>query len=436
MTTLVTILLLLAANAFFVAAEFALVRVRRLRLDELAERGSRRARLAQRMLPDLEAYLAACQLGITMASLGLGWVGEPFVSALLEPLFGLLGLGDRLLHSVSFLVGFLLFSALHIVVGEQVPKTLAIRRAEPATLWIAMPLEAFYRLMYPLNWLLNAAARGLLRALGVGEAAPAEVVSSTELRSLIGLSRRYGTVAKHEHDMLGAVLELAEVEVGSVMTHRRDMETLDADRPLPELLRQIRASSFTRFPVWRGDPDQIIGILDAKSLVGLLDEHGRLPETVALEQLLSPPWFIPDTTALYQQLLAFRQRRQHLALVVDEYGTLMGLVTLEDIVEEIVGDIADERDREAPGISLDPDGRATVDGRTSVRDLNRQCDWALPEDEAVTVAGLVMQVARRIPREGETVSVAGYRIEILERRRHRLVRLRIRPPAEAESTAV
>lgn len=435
MTTLVTILLLLAANAFFVAAEFALVRVRRLRLDELAERGSRRARLAQRILPDLEAYLAACQLGITMASLGLGWVGEPFVSALLEPLFGLLGLGDRLLHSVSFLVGFLLFSALHIVVGEQVPKTLAIRRAEPATLWIAMPLEAFYRLMYPLNWLLNAAARGLLRLLGVGEAAPAEVVSSTELRSLIGLSRRYGTVAKHEHDMLGAVLELAEVEVGSVMTHRRDMETLDADRPLPELLRQIRASTFTRFPVWRGDPDQIIGILDAKSLVGLLDEQGRLPEPTTIDQLLTPPWFIPDTTALYQQLLAFRQRRQHLALVVDEYGTLMGLVTLEDIVEEIVGDIADERDREAPGIELDPEGRATVDGRTPVRDLNRQCDWALPEDEAVTVAGLVMQVARRIPREGETVSVAGYRIEILERRRHRLVRLRIGPPAEAESAA-
>ncbi len=435
MTTLVTILLLLAANAFFVAAEFALVRVRRLRLDELADRGSRRARLAQRILPDLEAYLAACQLGITMASLGLGWVGEPFVSALLEPLFGLLGLGDRLLHTVSFLVGFLLFSALHIVVGEQVPKTLAIRRAEPATLWIAMPLEAFYRLMYPLNWLLNAAARGLLRLLGVGEAAPAEVVSSTELRSLIGLSRRHGTVAKHEHDMLGAVLELAEVEVGSVMTHRRDMETLDADRPLPELLRQIRASSFTRFPVWRGDPDQIIGILDAKSLVGLLDEHGRLPANVQLEQLLTPPWFIPDTTALYQQLLAFRQRRQHLALVVDEYGTLMGLVTLEDIVEEIVGDIADERDREAPGISLDPEGRATVDGRTPVRDLNRQCDWALPEDEAVTVAGLVMKVTRRIPREGETVSVAGYRIEILERRRHRLVRLRIGPTAEAEPAA-
>jgi Mg2+/Co2+ transporter CorB len=169
--------------------------------------------------------------------------------------------------------------------------------------------------------------------------------------------------------------------------------------------------------------------------LGLLDERGRLPEPVTLDQLLTPPWFIPDTTALYQQLLAFRQRRQHLALVVDEYGTLMGLVTLEDIVEEIVGDIADERDREAPGIALDPDGRATVDGRTPVRDLNRQCDWALPEDEAVTVAGLVMHVARRIPREGETVSVAGYRIEVLERRRHRLVRLRIGPPAEAEPAA-
>lgn len=431
MTTLVLIVLLLAANAFFVAAEFALVRVRSLRIEELAERGSRRARLARRILPDLEAYLAACQLGITMASLGLGWVGEPFVAALLEPLFAAAGLGDRLLHTVSFLVGFLLFSALHIVVGEQVPKTLAIRRAEPATLWVVFPLELFYRAIYPLNRLLNAASRELLRLLGVAEAGPAEVVSTTELKSLIGLSRRYGTVAKHEHDMLGAVLDLAEVEVGAVMTHRRDMVTLDADQPMPELLRQIRSSRFTRFPVWRGDPDQIIGILDAKSLVGLLDEHGRLPETVRLEQLLTPPWFIPDTTALYQQLLAFRQRRQHLALVVDEYGTLMGLVTLEDIVEEIVGDIADERDRETPTVRPDAEGRVVVDGRTPVRDLNRQCDWALPEDEAVTIAGLVMRVARRIPTEGEEVSVAGYRITVLERRRHRLVRLAIRPPEAA-----
>jgi len=433
-TTLVLIVLLLAANAFFVAAEFALVRVRSLRIEELAERGSRRARLARKILPDLEAYLAACQLGITMASLGLGWVGEPFVAALLEPLFALVGLGDRLLHTVSFLVGFLLFSALHIVVGEQVPKTLAIRRAESATLWVAIPLEIFYRTMYPLNRLLNAASRRLLRLLGVGEAAPAEVVSTTELKSLIGLSRRYGAVAKHEHDMLGAVLDLAEVEVGAVMTHRRDMVTLDADQPMPELLRRIRESGFTRFPVWRGDPDQIIGILDAKSLVGLLDEHGRLPETVTLEQLLTPPWFIPDTTALYQQLLAFRQRRQHLALVVDEYGTLMGLVTLEDIVEEIVGDMADERDREAPIVRPDAEGRMVVDGRTPVRDLNRQCDWALPEDEAVTVAGLVMRFARRIPAEGEEVTIAGYRITVVERRRHRLVRLAVRPP-ESEAAA-
>lgn len=433
--TLLAIVLLLAANAFFVAAEFALVRVRSLRLDELAERGNRRAKLAQRLLPDLEAYLAACQLGITMASLGLGWVGEPFVSALLEPLFAVAGLSDRLLHSVSFAIGFLLFSALHIVVGEQVPKTLAIRRAEVATLWIVVPLELFYRAMYPLNRLLNAASRALLRLLRVAEAAPAEVVSSTELKALIEVSKRHGAVPKHEHDMLGAVLDLAEVEVGSVMTHRRDMETLDADLPMPELFRRIRASSFTRFPVWRDDPDQIVGILDAKSLVGLLDEGGRLPETATIDQLLAPPWFIPDTTALYQQLLAFRQRRQHLALVVDEYGTLMGLVTLEDIVEEIVGDIADERDREAPGVAIDGEGWATVDGRMPVRDLNRQRDWALPEDEAVTVAGLVMQVARRIPREGEAVAVSGYRIEVLERRRHRLVRLRIRPPVDSEPAA-
>ena len=430
MLALIGIVLLLAANAFFVAAEFALVKVRSVRLAQAIEDGSSAAKLTQRLLQRIEAYLAACQLGITMASLGLGWIGEPFVAALLEPLFLAAGLSDAALHTFSFVTGFLIFSALHIVVGEQVPKTLAIREPEPTAMWIAWPLHAFFLVIYPMNWALNAASRQILRWLGVAEAGHAEVVSSTELKSLIGLSRRHGSVPKHEHDMLGAILDLAEVEVSQIMTHRSKMATIDADMPHVEMLQFVRGSPFTRHPVWRGDPDQIIGILHAKDLLALVSDQGQLPAAHRIDPLLTPPWFIPDTTGLHQQLLAFRHRRQHLALVVDEYGTMMGLVTLEDIIEEIVGDIVDEKDVEISGIEPGSDGAALVDGRVAVRDVNRRFDWSLPDEEAATMAGLVMAVTRRIPEEGETVDIGSYRVAILKRQRHHLQRLQVSPIQE------
>lgn len=425
--TLLAVVLLLALNGFFVAAEFGLVKARHTRLADLASHGSARAQLTVRILRNLEAYLAACQLGITMASLGLGWIGEPAVAALLEPVFGMAGLSETTLHTVSFLVGFVLFSSLHIVVGEQVPKSWAIREPEPVSLWVAFPLHLFYLLIFPLNWLLNRAARAILRAMSISEATHVDVFSGPELRGLIGVSRRAGALHADEGDMLGAVLDLQEVEVGEIMTHRSKITFLDADTPVRELVRFVRASPYTRFPVWRGDPDQIVGILHAKDLLSLVDAAGCLPEGTGIESLLSPPWFIPDTTPLFHQLLLFRQRRTHLALVVDEYGTLMGLVTLEDIVEEIVGDISDEKDIEVSGIEATPDGAALVDGKVAVRDVNRRFDWRLPDEEAVTVAGLVMHVARRIPAEGEEVDVEGYRIEVVKRQRHHLQRLRIVP---------
>ena len=236
----VVVILLLLANAFFVAAEFALVRVRRFRMENRAEQGSGAARLTLRMLDQLEAYLAACQLGITMASLGLGWVGEPAVAALLEPAFRALGLGDALLHTVAFLAGFLLFSSLHIVVGEQVPKTFAIRQAEPLAFAVAYPLQLFYLLSFPLNWLLNWASQAILSGFGVEQATHGEVLTSEELRDYIVSSRAHGGMRKQERDMLGGILDLAEVEVSEIMTHRKSMETIDADTPLEQILRAGR----------------------------------------------------------------------------------------------------------------------------------------------------------------------------------------------------
>lgn len=424
--SIVAVVLLLAANAFFVAAEFALVKVRAIRLEALAAAGSRQAGLTLSILKHLEAYLAACQLGITMASLGLGWVGEPAVAALLEPLFRALGLSETALHTVSFLVGFLIFSALHIVVGEQVPKTFAIRQPEPISLWVAVPLHAFFLMCWPLNWALNAAARGVLRLMGVAEASKLDAYSAAELRQLIGASRQLGAMKKQEHDMLGAILDLERVEVVEVMTHRSNIVAIDGDAPLEELVRQVLEGPYTRYPIWRGDPDTITGVLHAKDVLAAMQRLGDKVTTADLRRLATPPWFVPDTTSLVHQLLAFRQRRAHLAFVVDEYGALMGLVTLEDILEEIVGDIVDEKDVEMAGVKQEGDGSILVEGRVTIRDLNRQFDWQLPDEEATTVAGLLMHEARRIPAVGERFQFHGFRFEVVRRQRHQLTLLRMR----------
>ncbi len=430
--TALEVLLLLAANAFFVAAEFAIVKVRGIRIEALIEQGSKVAGMTLRMLESIEAYLSACQLGITMASLGLGWVGEPAVSALLEPLFEALGLGAPALHTVSFLLGFLIFSSLHIVLGEQVPKTFAIRKPEPLALWIAYPLHVFFLISYPLTWALNRASRAILTLLKVAEVSHHEVFSSEELRDLIDVSRRHGMVGKQERDMLGGILDLAGIEVSEVMTHRKDMASLDADAPPEQIFEQVVQSPYTRLPVWRGDPDSIIGVLHAKDLLGRARGDPANLAGLDVAALATPPWFIPDTTALLHQLLAFRQRRSHLAFVVDEYGALMGLVTLEDILEEIVGEITDEKDVEAVGIESQPDGSVLVSGWVTVRDLNRQFGWKLPHDEAATVAGLVIYEARMIPEVGQSFAFHDFRFEVLRRQRNQIMLLRIVPPATAE----
>jgi Mg2+/Co2+ transporter CorB len=336
---------------------------------------------------------------------------------------------DQVLHTVSFLVGFLIFSSLHIVVGEQAPKTLAIREPEAMSLWVALPLHAFYLLVFPLNWALNRASRGILRAFGVPDSSHLEVVSGQELRGLIGVSRQAGAMRKLESDMLGGILDLAEVEVGEIMTHRKSMTTICADLPIDEAVRFVREQPFTRYPLWRGDPDTIVGVLHAKDLLAAVHLAGSAAAELDLVQLASPPWFIPDTTSLRHQLSAFRQRRAHLALVVDEYGTLQGLVTLEDIIEEIVGDIRDEKDVEVAGVRTEADGSVLVEGHVTLRDLNRQFDWRLPDEEAATVAGLVIHLAGRIPEVGQRFELAGFRFEVLRRQRHQLTLLKISPAA-------
>lgn len=436
--TVVSLLLavfLLAANAFYVAAEFALVKSRGFRIDAMAEENRFAGRLLQRMMGNIEAYLACCQLGITMASLGLGWVGEPTVAALLEPVLIPLGMPEQALHLTSFLVGFLVFSSLHIVVGEQVPKTLAIREPVPVSQWIAYPLHVSFLALYPLNWLLNAASRAILRALGVKENKTQDILTDVEIEGLVEESAEHGSIEEGQAEYIQNVFRFGELEVSDVMVHRTNMITIDADDKAEDIVNAVIASPVTRLPLWRGNPENIIGILHVKDLLRALHAVDGDAAKIDIASLMAAPWFVPETRPVAEQLKAFRRRKTPFALVVDEYGEVEGLVTLEDILEEIVGDITDEHDVAMPGVRKQPDGSVNVDGAVSVRDLNRVMGWSLPDEEATTVAGLVIHEARSIPEVGQSFTFYGFRFRVLRRARNRITALRIQPLPRKQTMA-
>jgi CBS domain containing-hemolysin-like protein len=415
--------LLLAANAFYVAAEFALVKARAFRIDALAEENAFGAALTKKLLGNIEAYLACCQLGITMASLGLGWVGEPTVAAIVTPLLQPMGMPEETIHLIAFLIGFLVFSSLHIVIGEQVPKTFAIRNPEPVSLWIAYPLHWSFLLLYPLNWLLNNASRGVLRAFGVREVSHHEVLTGAEIESIVETSAEAGALDAIVRDRLRGSFDLRELTVADVMIHRKNMKSVDIDLPAREILSQAMSSPHTRLPLWKDEPDNIVGVLHARDLLRAISEHGR--DKFDINEVKRAPWFTPMQTSAEDQLAEFLRRREHFAIVVDEYGALMGLVTLEDILEEIVGDIKDEHDIAVQGVRPQPDGSVNVDGSVPIRDLNRVMNWDLPDEEAVTIAGLVIHEAQAIPEPGQRFAFHGYRFQVLRRQRNQLTALRV-----------
>jgi CBS domain containing-hemolysin-like protein len=426
---------LLAANAFFVAAEFALVKSRGFRVNAMAEENRFGARLVQRMLANIEAYLACCQLGITMASLGLGWVGEPTVSALLHPILVPLGMPESALHFTSFIVGFLVFSSLHIVVGEQVPKTLAIREPMPVSQWIAYPLHACFVLLYPLNWLLNSASRAILRMFRIKESSHQEILTDVEIEGLVEESAEHGKLEVGQAEYIQNVFRFGELQVSDVMLHRTEMVTINADDPPHVIMDAVLKSEYTRVPLWRGTPENIVGILHAKDLLRALKDADSDPDRIDIAAIMLPAWFVPEIRPLSEQLKAFRRRKTHFALVVDEYGEVQGLITLEDILEEIVGDISDEHDVPVPGVRPQPDGSVNVDGSVPIRDLNRAMDWNLPDSEATTIAGLVIHEARSIPDVGQSFTFHGFRLDVLRKDRNRIAALRITPLARTPTLA-
>lgn len=431
------IVLLLAANGFFVAAEFALVKARSFRIESAAAAGSSAAQLTLRIQGNLEAYLAACQLGITMASLGLGWVGEPAVAALLEPLFHSMGMPEQVLHTAAFVTGFLIFSSLHIVIGEQVPKTFAIRQAEPVSIWVAYPLHFSYILVWPLNYLLNKASGSILSLFGVAEATHAEVFSGEEIKGLVATSKEHGEIHHQQAEMLHNLFEFDQRQVSRVMIPRNNIHTLDISAPAPANLEVIRDTEHSRFPVINSaNDDTIVGILLAKDIHRAL-LAGQSEPWRDLASLCRDPLVVPETQQVARLFEQMRSTRAHMAFVVDEYGAFVGIVTLEDLLEEIVGEIHDETDEEADQIAvveIETDNWE-ADGLVSLGDLQKVTGFKVPDNlDANTLSGLFMNRLGRVPEANDELVEGGFTFCVLSIEEHRVGRVNVRRTAVDDKT--
>lgn len=411
--SLVAVILLLAANAFFVAAEFALVKARGFRIESLANTGGYSAKLTQRIQTNLEAYLAACQLGITMASLGLGWVGEPAVAALLKPLLSPAGLSDAALHTISFLLGFTIFSSLHIVVGEQVPKTLAIRKPEPVSILCAIPLRLFYIMAFPLTWLLNGASRSLLRMMGVAEASHVEVLTDLEIRGIVDTSVEHGELGEDKAEMIHNLFRFDERAVERVMLPRIECDVLRLDQPPEANIAIMKETRHSRFPVVGSDNSSLVGMVLLKDLVDAM-LGGNMEPWSDLKSYCREPLVVPETLKVSRLFDIMRAEKAHMACIVDEYGAFVGLVTLEDLLEEIVGEIVDETDVAASEFPILVTAAGwSAHGLASLADVERDTGFVVSDDfNANTLSGLFMNRIERVPRVGDSIVEGPYRFTV------------------------
>jgi CBS domain containing-hemolysin-like protein len=426
------VLLLVAANGFFVAAEFAFVGVRRSRIHTLAAAGKASAIRLLRLLDNLNAYLSASQLGITLASLGLGWVGEPVVARMLER--PLSGLSDTLRHGLAFGIAFSIITALHIVLGEQAPKLFGLARAERVGLAVSLPMELFYRVFqWPIRALDWASARAVRL---VGLQATSEHASSyteAELRQLVDMSRESGHLRAEERRLIHRVFEFSDTLVREAMVPRTAIAAISGDCSLKEITKAFEQHRYSRLPVYRESIDEVIGFVHSKDIMPYLLN----PEDFRLKSVLQPPLFVVDTARLEDVLGQMQKGKTHFGFVVDEHGGLEGIITLEDLLEEIVGEISDEHDEEV-NEQINPVGERQflLDGGLAVRDLNRRLKLSVPESEGyTTIAGFLMTAAGHVLKPGEVVKHNGlvFRVERVERRR--VMRVRLELPEKTELAA-
>ena len=416
LATLAAIAFLLLLSAFFSGSETALTAASRPLMHQLEHDGDRKAGLVNRLRDDQESLIGAILLGNNLVNI----LASALATGVLISLFGQAGIAYAAV-GMTLLV---------LIFAEILPKTFALRTADRTAPAIAPLVNVVVALLSPFTKTIAVLVQGTLSLIG-GRSQHANGSSTeAELLGAIALHDGTETAVKHERAMLRSVLDLDDVQVSEIMTHRKDVVALDADQPVKALFQVVVDSPYTRIPIWRENTDEIIGVVHAKALLRNLWAQDGNASAVDIMTEISDPWFIPEQTLLLDQLEAFRERREHFALVVDEYGSFLGVVTLEDILEEIVGEIDDELDVASAEIDHAADGSFIVEGKATIRDLNREHEWRLPDEEAATLAGLVLHEARRIPDVGQSFIFHGFRFDILERQRHQITRVRITPPVE------
>jgi putative hemolysin len=424
---ILVVLLLVVGNAFFVAAEYALVTARRSRLDELASQGSMRAKLALRIMDSPVRFIGTVQLGITGFSIALGAVGEPIVEHWID---------DPLLSTgVAFLLAFAFVTYLHVTLGELVPKAIALTKNESTALWVAVPIEAVYVVTYPLVWFLQQSSNAFTRLFGI-QPAPAGIIAHTEedIRLIVAQAEEGGVIEEAEEEMVYKVFDFADKEVHEVMVPRPEVVALTVDLPTQECLAAVIDSPYTRYPVYRDSLDDVIGILHVRDLFKALYDRGI--DQVEIEELVRPAYMVPETKDLGAMLAEFRRTNQHLAIVVNEYGSFEGIVTLEDLLEEIVGEIEDEYDLPDESVQRVDEGRIRVDGTFPIDDFNEQFQQELPQEDYHTVAGFVFGQLGRAAEAGDEVVHDGLRFYVLEVDGPRIERLEIEFLAEEQREEV
>ncbi len=425
---ILSILVLVFLNGFFVAAEFALVKIRGSQLDPLVDEGHRTAALAKHITTRLEAYLSACQLGITLASLGLGWIGEPFLAQMVEPVFSKFGVQSAaIIHSVSFALAFSAITFLHIVLGEQAPKILAIRKPLPSTLWVSRPLQFFYAIFRPAIWFLNMSSNALLkRVFRIDPVSDHELAhSEEELRVILSESADHQEVTPLGKEILINALDMRDRVVRDITTPRGEVIFLNTEDSFEENLKAAQESRHTRFPLCEGHLDQTIGQVHIKDLITLLRDPA--PDLHRIKRDLLP---VPEMMPLEKLLTFFLNKHAHLALVVDEYGGTVGIVTLDNVLEELVGDIQDEFDAEKPEMRKVTDDEFAVDGSLGLYELNDMIGLELESADVSTIGGYVTHLIGHLPKQGEQTRIDEYVVTVAKADSRRIVEVHFKRATE------
>jgi Mg2+/Co2+ transporter CorB len=412
--TLAAIIVLIMLSGFFSGSETALTAVSRARMHSLENNGEAKAGMVNKLIERRDRLIGTLLIGNNLVNI----LASSLATSLLLNAFGESGV----------VIATLVMTATLVVFAEVLPKSWAISTPDRFAMFVAPIIRPFVLVVGPLSSFINGIVRYMLGLFGVNLASDESMLlPHEEIRGAVDLLHREGSVVKADRDRLGGVLDLGELEVSDVMVHRTSIQLLNADDTSEENVKMILASPYTRLPVWRGETDNIIGVIHAKDVLRALADVNNKSSSIDIMKIAQKPWFVPDTTNLKDQLNAFLRLKAHVAIVVDEYGEVEGLVTLEDILEEIVGEIADEHDLDVQGVHQQADGSVIVDGSVPVRDLNRAFDWTLPDEDATTVAGLVIHESQIIPEEKQTFTFHGMRFIVLKRSKNRITKLSLRP---------